>query len=208
MTIAGAGDQSKGERTRRRILEVAEELFADQGYRGTTLRQIAAGAGIQEPGLYNYFPGKQALYEAVLDRAITPLIEVLGARLGSARELRDYTELPAVLTDLLATRPRVALLLQQTIQDSGDSTTLQPMRDGLADLFNQGLENIAALGASPDQDRATMAINAIALLNTITGFFAAQETLYAITGSKPTTPDNLALQKGLLRKIVRSILIS
>lgn len=207
MTIPGAGDQSKGERTRRRILEVAEALFADQGYRGTTLRQIATGAGIQEPGLYNYFPGKQALYEAVLDRAITPLMEVLGERLGSARELRDYTELPAVLTDLLATRPRVALLLQQSIQGSGDAT-LQPLRDGLADLFNQGLENIAALGASPDQDRSTMAINAIALLNTITGFFAAQDTLYAITGSKPTAPDNLALQKGLLRKIVRSILIS
>ena len=39
----------------------AEALFARQGYDGTSLRQIAQGAGIKEPGLYNHFSGKQAL---------------------------------------------------------------------------------------------------------------------------------------------------
>ena len=61
--------RTKGERTAQRILDVAENLFAQQGYEGTSLRQIAQGAALTEPALYNHFSGKQALYEAVLHRA-------------------------------------------------------------------------------------------------------------------------------------------
>jgi AcrR family transcriptional regulator len=64
---------TKGERTAQRILDVAEELFAERGYDGTSLRQIADRAGIKQPGLYNHFAGKQALYEAVLFRALNPI---------------------------------------------------------------------------------------------------------------------------------------
>ena len=60
---------TKGERTATRIMDVAEELFATHGYEGTSLRQIAQGAGLQEPGLYNHFSSKQGLYEAVMATA-------------------------------------------------------------------------------------------------------------------------------------------
>lgn len=47
--------------TRQRIVTAAAELFHDQGYHATTMRQIAARVGIKAGSLYNHFPGKQEL---------------------------------------------------------------------------------------------------------------------------------------------------
>ena len=105
--------QTKGERTASRILDVAEDLFAAQGYDGTSLRQIADGVGIKEPGLYNYFSGKQSLYEAVLHRGLSPMAEALSEHLERGNGLRDYTDLPAVMTDLLLEHPQMAALFQR-----------------------------------------------------------------------------------------------
>ncbi len=64
--------------TRDRILAEAERLFASHGFAGTSLRQVADAVGVTPPNLYNHFRSKRALYEAVLDRGIAPLIEILG----------------------------------------------------------------------------------------------------------------------------------
>ncbi len=52
---------------RRQILAVAEKLFARQGFRGTTTRQIAERAGVNEAILFRHFPRKEDLYWAILD---------------------------------------------------------------------------------------------------------------------------------------------
>jgi AcrR family transcriptional regulator len=48
------------------ILAVAKVLFADQGYHGVSVDQIAARLAVSPAVLYRHFPSKQALYEAVL----------------------------------------------------------------------------------------------------------------------------------------------
>ena len=52
---------------RDQILSVARELFAKQGFRGTTTRQIADQAQVNEAILFRHFRSKEALYWAVLD---------------------------------------------------------------------------------------------------------------------------------------------
>jgi AcrR family transcriptional regulator len=52
---------TKGERTRRRILHTALEIFAERGYAGVSLREVAARAGITHAGLLHYFTGKDDL---------------------------------------------------------------------------------------------------------------------------------------------------
>ena len=54
-----------GRQTRQAILDAALELFADKGYFGTSLRDIAAVVGVRESALYNYFRGKEALFSAL-----------------------------------------------------------------------------------------------------------------------------------------------
>jgi AcrR family transcriptional regulator len=52
---------------RNQILEVARPLFARKGYNGTTTREIASGAGVNEALIFRHFPSKHELYWAVLD---------------------------------------------------------------------------------------------------------------------------------------------
>ena len=44
---------ARGERTRERILDAAEEIFAERGFAGATLRDVAAAVGVRNPSLYN-----------------------------------------------------------------------------------------------------------------------------------------------------------
>lgn len=55
----------KGEATQARILDTAYALFMEQGYHGTSMRQIAERARITMGGIYNHFASKEAIWEAV-----------------------------------------------------------------------------------------------------------------------------------------------
>ena len=57
---------SRGERTQAQILQAAMRLFIDHGYHGTSMRQIAAEAGIALSGIYNHFASKEDIFLAVL----------------------------------------------------------------------------------------------------------------------------------------------
>lgn len=66
---------SRGERTRQAILEAASELFLDQGYNGTSMRQIAQQAGIAVGGIYNHFSSKEDIFRALIEsRSPYPLV--------------------------------------------------------------------------------------------------------------------------------------
>jgi AcrR family transcriptional regulator len=56
---------SPGEQTRRQILSAADELFIEQGFHGTSMRQIAQAAEIALGGIYNHFPSKEVIFETL-----------------------------------------------------------------------------------------------------------------------------------------------
>ena len=207
---------TKGERTALRIMDVAEDLFATRGYDGTSLRQIADGAGIKEPGLYNYFAGKQDLYEAILYRALNPMAEAMTQHIDGASDLHDYTDLPSIMTDLLLAHPQMAALFQQALQGERTSIGNQLAGDWLEKLFGQGMRNLEEARSTSLQmpgptgagDRATLAINLIGMFNLTTGYFLSQRALASLAGGDVTDPDNIARQKRLLHKVIRGMLIN
>lgn len=68
-----------GTRPRRELLlQSAADLFSAKGYHAVGIDDIGAAAGISGPGVYRHFPSKQALLEALCDRAMTTMLE--GAR--------------------------------------------------------------------------------------------------------------------------------
>jgi AcrR family transcriptional regulator len=54
--------------TRTQILEAAQYLFTEQGFHGTSMRQIAADAGIALGGIYNHFPSKEKIFEIIFEK--------------------------------------------------------------------------------------------------------------------------------------------
>ena len=58
----------KSQRSRERILEAALQLFSSQGYRATSVRDIAAEAGLSTGNVYHHFPDKEAIYLTLLDQ--------------------------------------------------------------------------------------------------------------------------------------------
>jgi AcrR family transcriptional regulator len=73
---------TKGERTRQSIEEAAYELFLEQGYSATSMRQIAERAGIALGGIYNHFAGKDEIFqELIIDQhpylKILPIVQAV-----------------------------------------------------------------------------------------------------------------------------------
>ncbi len=58
----------KSERSRGLILEAALQLFSKQGYRGTSIREIAEEAGLSTGNVYHHFPDKETLFRTLLDQ--------------------------------------------------------------------------------------------------------------------------------------------
>jgi len=59
---------SKGEETKRKILDSAVKLFIENGYAATTTRQITDGLGMTRGIIYNYFHSKEEIFRAVIEK--------------------------------------------------------------------------------------------------------------------------------------------
>ena len=200
--------KTKGELTAERILDAAEKLFAAKGYQGTSLREIAQQVGIKEPGLYNHFKGKQDLYSAVLDRALSPMAAAMEALFGKASSYKEYTDLPMVMTDLLVEHPAMASLFQQALQ--GDKTAVDNLliNQWLERLFSLGKKNLEVFGLSGELDAEDVAVHIIAMFNLITGYFLSQRVFESLAEGDIKSPENIARQKRLLGRVIRTMMLA
>jgi TetR/AcrR family transcriptional regulator len=70
MTASPSEEESgrlRGGERRRQLIQVAIRLFSQKGFRGTTTKEIALAAGINEAIIFRHFPTKDDLYDAILD---------------------------------------------------------------------------------------------------------------------------------------------
>src|SRR5437588_4236601 len=79
----------RGGDTRERIVQVAQSLFAERGYRGTSLRDISARIGIKAPSLLHHFRSKEQIYLAVLDLAFARMEDSLSAGLMQRESFQE-----------------------------------------------------------------------------------------------------------------------
>lgn len=78
---------AKGDETRARILAAALELFRQRGFEGTTMREIAASAGVATGAAYYYFDSKDAIVLAFYDQAQGEMAPRLEAALAGSKDL-------------------------------------------------------------------------------------------------------------------------
>jgi len=82
MAPDGTSLDSKGERTRRRILDAAASEIARHGVAGSSLRAIAAAAGLKTGSVYFHFDSKEQLFAAVLEEGLQRTLDLLDAALS------------------------------------------------------------------------------------------------------------------------------
>jgi AcrR family transcriptional regulator len=96
-----------GVQRRAQLLDVSRRLFAEKGFEGTSIEEIAARAEVSKPVVYEHFGGKEGIYAVVVDREIQALTSALtGALEGGGH--------PKVLVE------RTALALLSYIEASED----------------------------------------------------------------------------------------
>jgi AcrR family transcriptional regulator len=75
---------ARGQATREQLIDVATGLFAARGYEDTSIEEVLTAAGVSRGALYHHFPGKDALFEAVVETLEARIMAELTAVAGDA----------------------------------------------------------------------------------------------------------------------------
>lgn len=195
----------KGELTATRILDAAEALFAERGYAGTSLRDVAGAVNLRIPSLYNHFESKELLYAAVLDRVVDPVLEILNRLLAApAGERPERAEVIAQVMGLLDRHPNLPLLLLHETQTGGRRLT--PMlQQRLAPIFARAFETVQATDEAGRFERDEIPLLVLALYHVVVGFHSIAPFYREVGGEDLTTPEARARQTRFLTRMVETL---
>jgi TetR/AcrR family transcriptional regulator len=102
---------------RQQLIDTARRVFAERGFRGTTTREIATAAGVTEAVIFQHFPHKDLLYQAILEqKAAESVAERWFAEMEAASADGDDRALLRILyADLLEQHERDPYYLRLTL---------------------------------------------------------------------------------------------
>ena len=81
---------------RRQLVDVGKGVFAEFGYDGASVEEIAARARVSKPIVYEHFGGKEGLYAVVVDRESARLLAMITSRLGPGIGAREQVNASAM----------------------------------------------------------------------------------------------------------------
>lgn len=196
---------AKGARTRARILDTAERLFAEKGYSGTTLRDVAAASGLRIPSLYNHFPSKDSLYAAVLEQGIAPLLEAMSEYLQAGETQIPRREFTNQMFRLLAQRPQLPRLVQHEVLDGGE--VLSPMlREWFKPTLAKAEEVIRALPGAQRWESDQIPLLVMALYHLAVGAFTIAPLYEALDREDLQAENALEMQTRFFADVVEALL--
>ncbi|GIW43200.1 MAG: hypothetical protein KatS3mg077_0482 [Candidatus Binatia bacterium] len=190
--------------TRDLILDAAERLFATRGVDGVAVRDLARELGLTAPSLYNHFSSKQALYDAVLERGLRPILEVIREAWSGGR-LRPEETL-ARLLEHLARHPHLAQLLQRALLDenSGGAALIGKW---LGPMYREGVKVLGAAAATAGWDSDELPHLAMALFGMVFSYFTNLNAIRSMSPRlQPLAARQIELQRKVLEKAVYRLL--
>lgn len=199
----------RGPETADRILDAAEESFGRKGYAGTTLRDVADQVGIRIPSLYNHFPNKAALYAAVLERGISPVLALLSRSMQTDEAQAEATLDPKAtvhaVMQWLALRPSLPRLIQYELLAGGEQ--LAPLlSDWLRPAMSQGL---AMMETTPGVERwrsDEIPFLVMALFNIVVGHFTTSALTESLSPTPPLSDEGIEAAALLYGQLVEALL--
>ncbi|MDX1733669.1 MAG: TetR/AcrR family transcriptional regulator [Halioglobus sp.] len=186
-----------------RILDAAEDLFAEKGYSATSLGEVADRVGIRSPSLYNHFKNKEALYQAVLERLLAdfsaPLMELEN---GPVTNDRVMYWLETIVRQHHA-NPNLARLLQHAALSGGPHTNelidrlFRPMFAPRVEIEGQSISLFEDTGLQP---WAVMAFN-----NLVMSYVTMAPMYRDLLGQDPFGEEALEKQLSLIKTLLVAV---
>jgi len=127
-----------GSERRHQLIDVARSLFAERGYEGASIEEIAQRANVSKPVVYEHFGGKEGLYAVVVDREMSALLDRITSSLTNNRFRPRLEQVTLALLTYVEERTDGFRLL---IRDSPSSIT----SGTYATLLNDAVSQVASI---------------------------------------------------------------
>ena len=152
--------------TKERILEAALTLFAENGYDGTSVEQIATEVGIKAPSLYKHYKGKEDILNALIDSAEVRYEEMFGSERNTGKVPKDPEEFIQVtmgriaftIKDPVIRKTRMLLVQEQFRNERIAEVTTRHQLDGIQRMFAKIVEGMMDAGIFKKDDPALLAV--------------------------------------------------
>lgn len=138
---------------REQLIGIARTLFAERGFDGTSVEEIADHAEVSKPVIYEHFGGKEGLYAVVVDREMRTLEEAIHAALGVPNQ--TYKQIiergTMALLDYIEARPDgFRILSRDSAAGSTSSDFASILNDIAAKVQDMLASPLARRGYNPD----------------------------------------------------------
>ena len=151
--------------TKERILDAALEMFSQNGYAGTNIRELSASLGLVKSGVYKHYESKEAIWNALLDQ----MTAYYADHFGSAEHLPPVPDSPEALTRLTMqmvnitvhdekiVMTRKVLTLEQFRDDRARELATKHFLTGLTEIFTHIFAGMMDKGLLRRDDPAMLA---------------------------------------------------
>jgi AcrR family transcriptional regulator len=151
--------------TKDRILDEALTLFAENGYDGTGVEQIAEKVGIKAPSLYKHYKGKEDILNALIDNAEARYEESFGSEqhIGKIPESREdfvcvtMERILFTMRDPMIRKIRKFLVQEQFRSDRLAAITTRHQLEGVQKMYTRIIEGMMEKGLFVKDDPALLA---------------------------------------------------
>jgi AcrR family transcriptional regulator len=190
------------------ILDVATALFAERGYDGTSVNDVAERVGMRKASLFYHFATKDSLYDAVLDRVLHVVSSAIdGAFAGSGSYAERTVAAADAVTFVLAVNPASGRLLLREAMGWGSST----VRPNLLESLLRLLKASEAFIRSGQQAGELVEGNPEHLVLTSAGLhilpFVIGHLVEAYVGTSPFSEAFVEARRAAVRDHVRAMLV-
>jgi AcrR family transcriptional regulator len=136
-TMDGTKQRRRGD-TRQRIQDVALELFAEQGYEKTSLREIAERLDVTKAALYYHFKTKEEILVSIFDDLTQPILDLIAWGRQQPHSLETKQEIVRRYSGILAHAAPLFRFMQEnqaTVRELRVGETFKERMQGLRDIM-------------------------------------------------------------------------